>query len=345
MRWDDVYVAGLGSYLPQTEMTSEQAVAEGLYDPTENLANGILAVRIAGPGEAPVEMAAAAAAKAVARSGHRDGEFGLVLHAGLGHQGQDYWTPASYVQDHTVGGEAAAIEIRQGSNGGLAGVELAASWVAARRGGQAALVTAADSFHLPYFDRWKTDVQLVYGDGAGAVVLSSRTGFARLRATVSIGDGSFEPLYRGSDAWTPHPFASGKPIDLRARKRDHLMKTEDGYEGAVARMGRHMKEVIERVVAEAGTTVAEVDWFVHANLGQTIAQWAFYDQFGIDRARTVYDWGRSLGHMGAGDQLIGFTHLAESGRLRPGDLVLTAGAGIGFMWSAAVLEILEPPVW
>src|SRR3954447_7633845 len=115
MRWDNLYVAGLGAYLPQQVQTAEEAVALGQYDAEESIGNGIRAVRVASDEEAPPVMAASAGNQAVKRSGIANEDFGLVLHASIGHQGQEFWTPANYVQNETVGGTGSALEIKQGS--------------------------------------------------------------------------------------------------------------------------------------------------------------------------------------------------------------------------------------
>lgn len=345
MRWENLYVAGLGAYLPERVQTAEEAVAAGIYNAEESTANGIRAVRVAGDGESPAEMAAAAGRQAVARSGHGHEDFGLVLHACVAHQGQEMWTPVNYVQNETVGGSGAAIEIRQGSNGGLAGVELAASYLTARPSQTAALVTTGDAFLLPYFDRWGSDSQQVYGDGAGALVLSSRGGFARLRSTASYSDSSLEPIYRGVDGWTPAPFHDQRPVDLRSRKSDYLLRNEDAYDTVIQRMTKNVGIVLQEALDDADTNLAGTSFFVHANIAETIAQFSFYTLLGVDRSTTTYDWGQDFGHMGAGDQLIGLNHLVESGRPKPGDLVVTLGVGTGFMWTVAVLEFLDVPQW
>jgi 3-oxoacyl-[acyl-carrier-protein] synthase-3 len=343
MRWENLYVAGLGAYLPDTVETATQAVAAGRYDAEESIGNGIRAVRIAGDGEAPPEMAAAAGRQAVARSGHGHEDFGVVLHACVGHQGQDFWTPVNFVQQETVGGSGASIEIRQGSNGGLAALELAASYLVARPHLPAALVTAGDAFKLPYFDRWSSDSQQVYGDGAGALVLSSRGGFARLRSTASYSDSSLEPIYRGVTGWTTGPFHDQRPVDLRGRKRDYLLRNEDAYDQVIQQMTKNVGLVLQEALDDADTDLKHTQFFVHANIAETIAQFSFYTMLGIDRSTTTYDWGQDYGHMGAADQLIGINHLVETGRPKPGDLLVTLGVGTGFMWTVAVLEFLDVP--
>ncbi|GAA1906051.1 ketoacyl-ACP synthase III [Streptomyces sodiiphilus] len=344
MRWNDLYVSGLGAHLPEREQTAEQAVAAGLYDAGRAEANGIRAVRVAGPDEPGPVMAAAAGRQAVARSRLDHDLFDLVLHGSMGHQGQDFWTPAHYVQGETVGGHGLAAEVRQGANSGLAAVELAASHLGSRPGATAALVTTGDAFALPYVDRWASDDQTVYGDGAGAMVLSSRPGFARVRSTASLSEPSLEPAYRGT-RWTASPCESGGPADLSGRKQAWFTRHEGAYQEALELIGRRFGQVLERALDDAGTKLSRTQWFVHANVSEQIAEWGFYRPLGLDRARTTYDWGLDFGHMGGGDHIIGLNHLFESGRPRPGDLVVTVGVGPGFLWTAMVLEVLRAPAW
>jgi 3-oxoacyl-[acyl-carrier-protein] synthase-3 len=345
MRWQNLYIAGLGAYLPEQVYTAEQAVADGHYGEGEREANGYRAVRVASEEETGPVMAAAAGRRAVERSGIAAEEFGVVVHASVGHQGQDVWTPAHYVQSDTVGGHAAAFEVRQGSNSGLAAAEVAASWICARPDRSAALVTTGDAFKLPYWDRWKADDQVVYGDGAGAMVLSTRGGFLKVRSTASHGDPSLEPLYRGEDAWTPAPFHNGKPVDLAGRKSHWLGRNAGAYDEAIARINNNFATVLGQALSDADTELGDTQWFIHANMSKTIVDWGFHGALGLDPDSTVYDWGLDYAHMGGGDQIIGLNRLFESGRPKPGDLIVTAGAGIGFMWTVAVLEVLETPLW
>jgi 3-oxoacyl-[acyl-carrier-protein] synthase-3 len=237
-----------------------------------------------------------------------------------------------------------AVEIRQGSNGGLAALELAASHLAARPGG-AALITTGDAFRLPYVDRWASDAQQVYGDGAGALVLSADHGFARLVSTASCSDSTLEPLYRGTAGWTETPFATGKPVDLAARKSDYLLQHEDLYDEVIAKMVKNGSATLQQALDDAGITLEAARFLVHPVIGETIATMSFHQRLGVDRSRTTYDWGVHLGHTGAGDQLLGLNHLVESRRPQPGDMVVMIGVGIGYVWTAAVLEFLDTPAW
>ncbi|MBO1416429.1 ketoacyl-ACP synthase III family protein [Streptomyces sp. FH025] len=346
MRWDNIYLAGLGAYFPEETLTAEQAIAAGDYDAAAAEKNGVRAVRVATAEETGPVMAAAAGRQALARSGHASQEIDLVLHAYTNHPGRELWTPAHFVQQETLGHTtAAAIEMRQGCNGVLGGLELAASWIAARPDATAALVTCGDAWQLPYIDRWRSDDQTVFGDGAVATVLSTRSGFAKVRSTVSRSDASLEPLYRGMGPWTQAPFADGKTIDLGSRPGDWLLRNEDAYDEVLEVVSDNFMKTLDQAFADADTSLDEVQWFIHGTVIKPIAEWGFYQKLGLDPAKTTYDWGLDFGHMGSSDQFLGINHLIESRKAKPGDLIATVGVGIGFMWTAAVLEVVDVPDW
>jgi 3-oxoacyl-[acyl-carrier-protein] synthase-3 len=338
MRWDGIYLAGVGTYLPDQEYTAEQAVADGVYDAEAAATNGIRAVRVARDDEPGPVMAAAAGQQALQRSGLDPRDIDLVLHCYVAHQGRDMWSPASYVQRELALGGSAAFEVKQGSNGVFAAIEMGASYLASRPDAQAVLVTAGDAFRLPYVDRWKSDDQTVFGDGAVAVVLSKRGGFARLVSTVSITEASLEPVYRGSGAWTLAPFEDGKPVNLTERKDDWLMRHEDAYDDAIKLIGERSGEALSRALDEAGLQFANAEWTVHATLIRPLVEFGFRQMLGVVPDKSTYDWGLDYGHMGTCDQIAGIAHLLETGRPKPGDRLVTWAAGIGFMWTVAVLE-------
>lgn len=337
MRWENVYLAGTGSYLPETIQTAEQAVRDGLADASDVAGHGIRAVRVAAADETGPVMAAKAGRKAVERSGVPADDFGLVIHSYVLHQGQELWTPASFVQNETIGGHAPAVEVLQNSGGGLFALEMAASHLTARPRPGAVLITAGDQHRLPYFDRWNSDA-LAHGDGAGALVLSNEGGFARLLATASYGDPSLEPFLRGTRGWTSSPFAEGKPIDLRRRVGEFMAANEDHLDTMGEKLEKMSVRVLESALAEAGRDLDDARFFIHPNIDQGTVEFAYHDALGVSPASTTYEWARDFGHMGAADHLISLDHVVQTREPEAGDLVVAMGATAGFVWTAAVLE-------
>lgn len=346
MRWDSLYVAGVGAYLPATVETAEEAIAAGRYTRERLEANGYLAARVAAPDEIGPVLAAKAGRQAVERSGLPHDEFGLVAHTYINHQGYDHWVPASFVQRETVGGTGLALEVRAGCNGFLAAFETAAAHLAARPAGpSAALVTGGDTFRLPYIDRWSSHEQNVDGDGGAALALSSKGGFARVRASYSCSDPSLEPTSRRGSGPTAAPFLDGRTIEPDTTLHELMMSGELDMDDMVARIAGGVQHSLKQVLHEAEAELSDVRFFLHQQLAETIVTHGIHGLLGIERERTAYDWGRRNGMVGAVDTVLGLDHVLSERDPRPGDLVVLQGAGAGYVWTTVVLEILERPSW
>jgi 3-oxoacyl-[acyl-carrier-protein] synthase-3 len=339
MRWTDMYIAATGSCIPELEDVAP-AVAEGRYDAEEATLNDYVSVAVSHELSAP-DMAVAAARTALDRCAEGPGEMALVLHAYLTHQGLDHWTPASYIQDRTIGGRAPSMEVKQGSNGSLAALTMGMAYLAGT-GGSAALITTADRFYPPMYDRFRSDKWFIWGDGASALVLSRKGGFARVLSSASDADPGLEGVYRLNDSFTDAP-GTEQPLDLRERKRDFA--AYNTMEDVVSRISAGVLNVVKTALDDAGTGLEDIARFVFPNVGKFLLYRQMLDVLGVEEERTTHSWARTVGHIGAGDQLGGLNHLAESGTLRPGDRVAVIGNGIGFNWTCVVLEILEAPAW
>ncbi|MFA7761409.1 ketoacyl-ACP synthase III family protein [Streptomyces sp. NRRL S-448] len=319
-------------------MPAEKAVADGLAEAETVRRAQITGVTVADR-PAP-DMAVAAAREAMARSGRAADEVSLILHASSYYQGHDMWAPASYVQRYAVGNHCPAMEIRQTSNGAMASLELAAAHLVAT-GGTAALLTTADRFALPGIDRWRSDEGTVLADGATAVVLARGSGFARLRSLVLLSEPELERMHRGDDPFGLVSLSVRSPLSVGETTKAYLRSPEG--QRSVVLMAARQREVVDRVLEEAGTDLAGIDWFVLPHFGRRRLDVNFFRRFGIDPARTLWPWSRGVGHLGAGDQFAGLTRLVETGAVRPGDRCLLLGVGGGFTWSAAVLDIVDVP--
>lgn len=341
MRLDDLYIRGTGTWLPP-RLTVADAVAAGECPPNVPERTGFASVTVS-TGESAAEMAVLAAEPALDRSGSLGSDVDLILHADTYHQGHDTWAVASYVQHETVDNQCPAIEIRQMSNGGMAALELAASYLTALPARNDALLTTADRFCPPGFDRWRTDPGTPYADGGTALVLSRRGGYARLRALAVHADPALEPLHRGDEPFSTAPLAHGAPLrfDVAAR----AFNRRHGLSFSVRRIAEGQSTVLKRVLADAELEMDDIDWFVLPHFGHLRLESFYYNRYGIDPDRTTWAWGRTVGHLGAGDQFAGLDHLVTAGLAAPGAKCLLMGVGAGYSWGCAVVEIQELPSW
>ncbi|QMU73255.1 ketoacyl-ACP synthase III family protein [Streptacidiphilus sp. P02-A3a] len=343
MQWHDIQVAACAGALGTPEPVLD-AVLDGRYDARQYAAQDYLSVCVA-DGRGPAELAVEAGRQALRRAPEAGARVDRLIHASVGFQGLDHWSPAAYVQHRTVGGRAAAFEVKQASNGGLVALELAAAHLTASPQ-SAVLITTGDCYPLPVFDRYRSDDATVRGDGGSALLLTRGEGVARLRATALVGDARHEGLHRGDEPWARAPGEHGWPVDLRRRRDAYLRGDRETGHAASQALINGSREALEEALADAKATLGEVSRFVFPNLGrEAVARMFRLPELGVGDDRTTWDWGRQVGHIGAGDQAAGLARLLETGAVRPGDLVALCGVGTGFTFACAVLEITAVPRW
>jgi 3-oxoacyl-[acyl-carrier-protein] synthase-3 len=339
MQFDNLFIAGCGTWLPEP-MTIEAAEQAGLCDRRMIWRTEIASVCVT-ESESPPRMAVLAARPALRQAGCEPAEVDLFLHACAYYQGHDLWPAASYVQRAVLGNHCPALEVRQMSNGGMAAMELAASYLVADSGRRNALITTADRFCLPGFDRWRSDPGTICGDGGTAAVLSTERGLARVRSLVTLCDSSLEQLGRGHDRFGTAPFSVRPQVDLDAHRASFV--AERGLDFVMDRIDAGQRAVVDQALREGEAKLAEIDWFVLPSLGAGRIKAHFLNLLGIDLERTNWPWARHVGHLGAGDQFAGLSHLGGTGALTAGQRCLMLGVGAGFSWSAAVIDIIGWP--
>ncbi len=345
MRTPEVFIAGLGVCLPEPVGVA-WAVAQGLYPPEEVELHELGGAAVAGDTPAP-ELALQAAQEAVKRSGVPPTELDLLLYADSWHQGPDGWQPQYYLQRHLVGGDTLAIEIKHGCNGMFSALELAASYLAADPLHGNALLVAADNFGTPLMDRWTMGPGYLAGDGASAVVLTRQPGFARLLSVCSATVAEAEELHRAGEPLFPPGPTVRRALDFTSRSVSYRRQAMADGSGTTAlfRIQQQTIAVAHKSLAEAGIGLADVTRVAFMNYSREIVEQRCMAALGLPFELSTWDFGRTLGHLGASDQIVSLEHLVSTGELGPGDHFLMLGVGPGVTISAAVVKILDTAPW
>ncbi|MET9607838.1 3-oxoacyl-[acyl-carrier-protein] synthase III C-terminal domain-containing protein [Streptomyces sp. NPDC006512] len=293
------------------------------------------------------EMAVRAAGRVLADTGWDPARIGLVAHGWTYHQGHDFWSPAHYVAHQIGAGSALPVGVQQMSNSGAAALGIAAEKLIADPGAESALVTTADRFCLPGFDRWSADYGVVYGDAGTAALLrrrqpDERPGALLLRSLAFATDASFEEMYRGRDPFGAVPLAhGGGRIDVKRPKKAYL-EIHGGMEEFRRAAARCVERALGLALSDAGVEAGDprIVRVALPRLSDSVLDLMYRPVLdGAVRAE-VLALRESSGHLGAGDLLANVEHIAASGALKSGDLALVLGGGGGFTWSCAVLEAL-----
>lgn len=341
MRVQDVYIQSVGSYLPEP-VSIQWAVEQGLYDAREVELHGLKSALVAGE-VSPAEMAAAAARTALDRAGQDPKGVDVLLHSGVFPQGPEGWSLPGYVLRDVGGGTAPIVEIRQGCNGMLVSMDLAIGQLTGAAGHTTALITAADNFDSPLVDRWQ-GYSFILGDGAGAMLLSSAGGFARVSSLASVTLSQLEAVHRGAEPLFPPTAAAGRRVDLAARAERFAAEVMPTVESA-GMMIQAQVALVRQVAAEAGIDVSELARVIYTNVVWHVANQFVMAPLGLPMERSTWEFGSTVGHLGASDHVVAFEHLLLTRQLAPGDKVLMLGGAPGYSIAAAVVEILELPAW
>jgi len=312
-------VAGVGSALPRRRVTNEELAAtvdtsdEWIVERT-----GIRNRYIAGEGETTGTLAIAAAREALASAGVEPAEIGLIVLA-TATPDQTFPSTATKVQAALGIDDCIAFDVHAVCTGFLYALSVADSML---RSGNAAkaLVIGAETFSriLDWEDRATC---VLFGDGAGALVLSAEETTSGILATKLHADGRHNDLLFVDGG----PSTTGTVGKLR-------MKGREVFRHAVV----NLAGVLTEVLSSAGLTAADVDWVVPHQANARILD-ATAKKLGLPREKVVMTVDRHA-NTSAASVPLAFDTAIRDGRIKRGDVVVLEAMGGGFTWGAAALR-------
>jgi 3-oxoacyl-[acyl-carrier-protein] synthase-3 len=341
MKIENVFLAGVGSYLPD-RVTTAEAVERGWYDADANATSGMLSIGIAGETPAP-DMAVSATNVAIKRARVEPEEVGGLIHSPIHFQGPEGWSAAHYILHNTVDRPVTAMEIRQGCLGMVTSIRLATTMLMSDPSMSAFLLTAADNFSTPIVDRWRASSHYVLGDGASAAVLSSRDGFARLLAAGSVSSPEAEILHRGGEPMFPPGTTVGRTLDIEGRSAYWQEQWANGVTPPTFHLGDLVTASATATLADAGLTMADISRVAVSGVVHEHVVHGILEPLGVAEERSTWEFTRRLGHSGGTDQIAGLEWLIDEGEIGAGDNVLLLSVTVGMEVGCVVLHIDETP--
>ena len=327
-------IAGWGAAVPEARLTN--ADLERLVDTSDAWIverTGVRERRIAGQDETTATLGIAAGAAALKQAGMAPGDVDLLMVATTTPE-QPVPETSAFVHDG-LGLRCGAFDVGAACSG-FAYALVAGSLLLVGGGLKTVLVVGAETLTriVDFRDR---QTCVLFGDGAGAVVLSAAEGqdAPGLLAWDLGCDGSGAALIElragGSRLPTsPETMAAG----------EHWVKM-DGHE-VFRRAVRIIVNSASATLERAGVAVEEVDLFVPHQANARILA-AAASRLGIAPGRVVTNIDR-YGNTSAASIPLALVEAAEDGRLRDGQLVLLTAFGAGMTWASALLRWGRPQV-
>ncbi|NNM77336.1 ketoacyl-ACP synthase III [Sphingomonas sp. ID1715] len=312
-------ILGTGSALPKRRVPNAELAAQ--VDTSDEWIverTGIRFRYIAGEDETTASLATDAARVALAAAGLEPRDIDLIVLA-TATPDQTFPSSATKVQAALGIPDCVAFDVAAVCSGFLYAVSVAESMIRARSA-ETALVIGAETFSriLDWEDRATC---VLFGDGAGAIVLGAEESDRGVLATRLHADGSHNELLYVDGG----PSTTGTVGKLR-------MKGREVFRHAVVNLAAVMNEALDA----AGLTPAEVDWVVPHQANARILD-ATAKKLGLPPEKVVVTVDQHANTSAASVPLALDTAVRD-GRIKAGDVVVLEAMGGGFTWGASVLR-------
>jgi 3-oxoacyl-[acyl-carrier-protein] synthase-3 len=312
-------IAGLGSALPRRQVTNEELAQT--VDTTDEwivARTGIRNRYIASEGETTGSLATEAARRALDHAGLQASDIDLIVLA-TATPDQTFPSTATKVQAALGVNDCIAFDVHAVCTGFLYALTVADSMLRSGSAGKA-LVIGAETFSriLDWDDRATC---VLFGDGAGALVLSGEEGDSGILSTSLHADGRHNDLLFVDGG----PSTTGTVGKLR-------MKGREVFRHAVVNLAEVMGEVLDG----AGLSPDDVDWVVPHQANARILE-ATAKKLGLPPEKVVVTVDRHA-NTSAASVPLAFDTAVKDGRIKRGDIVVLEAMGGGFTWGAAALR-------
>ena len=323
-----VRVAGIGYAVPRT-VRSNREILKAFPEMTEAEIVRITGIKqryYAGENESARDLAAMASRHALSMAGMEPGQIDAIILATI-LPDQPVPSAASDLARHLGAAHALAFDLNAACSGWLYALEVGRSFIRSGTARKCLVVTAELLSRITNPKDHAT--AFLFGDGAGAAILTGESGGHRLDRMALSGDATFfEAIQRqGGGARMPFPRAGDFNVD-------HFYLSMDGpvvFKQAVRAFG----DMIEQTLQRHGITAEEVAWIVPHQANERILR-AVSKRVGIPYERFVVTIGK-YGNTSAASVSMALGWAAEEGIFSPGDRIIFCSVGAGFTFAGGLL--------
>ncbi|MDZ7588518.1 MAG: beta-ketoacyl-ACP synthase III [Parasphingorhabdus sp.] len=311
-------IKGTGSALPRTRVSNaELALRVDTSDEWITDRTGIKYRHIAEDDETTATLATAAARHALEAAGMEAHEIDCIIVA-TATPDQTFPATATIVQDAIGANGCVAFDIAAVCSGFLYALSVAESMIRAHSA-QNVIVIGAETFSriLDWEDRGTC---VLFGDGAGAVVLSGEDGTRGVLSTRLHADGAHNNLLYVDGG----PGTTGTVGHVR-------MQGREVFRHAVTNLAAVLNEALEA----ADVPVSAVDWVVPHQANARILD-ATAKKLGLPPEKVI----KTVDHhanTSAASVPLALDEAVRSGQIKRGDMLVLEAMGGGFTWGASVV--------
>lgn len=335
MHTPTIGIAAIGIYLPEHVETAADIARQ--TDIPEHVIIEKLGVRrkhCAGGDDHPSQMAARAATQALNEAQLDANDLDLIIYHGSEQKDYFVWSAAAKIQYLLGASRAYAYEIYALCAGAPIALKVARDQMRSDPSlRNVLLVSAARENDMVNYQNQRTRFMFNFGAGGSAMLLQRNTACNHVLESAVIVDGSFSETVVMPGGGTRHP-TSAQTVAQGLHELD-VLELEDMRDRLGVVSLPNFVRVIDDAVNRSGASRSDI-----AFLGITHMKPSFHAEImnalGLQPHQSIYL--DEYGHIQSVDQPLVLKLAQERGLLHAGDLVVVAGAGTGYTWSATALR-------
>jgi len=325
-----IYVRGTGSYLPEKILTNFDL--EKIMDTSDEWIfkrTGIRERRVAAQDQAASDLALPACQIAIERAGLTVDDIGLIIMATIT---PDTQCPAgaNWLQAKLKAARALSFDITAACSGFIFGLHVAEKFL--MNGFCENALVVGSEVMTKATDWTNRSNAILWGDGAGAVVLSTagNTGHTLLSVHAHT-DGA-----NGQQLLVPGGGSLTTPITHESvdQKKHTILLIDPSSTMRVA--VDHFAEACYEAVQANGLTIEDIDWFIPHQANMRIVT-AVAKRLKVGMNRFYMTIGK-YGNMSSASCPVAFDEAGQTGALKKGDLVCLTVFGGGLTWASALIR-------
>lgn len=320
-------VIGYGFSVPERVLSNKDL--ESMVDTTDEWIvqrTGIRERRVCAPDETASTFAIDACHKAMTKAKLEPGDIDMVVVSTVTGD-RPFPSTACLVQDALGIPKAGAFDVGAACAGFIYATNIGSALIETKRC-KNVIVCGVDvlSKFVDYTDRGTC---ILFGDGAGAMVLQAQEGDRGIIGSLLLSDGSGAKHIGLDVGGSLHP---GCNCGAGVQNKHIYMAGSEVYRFAVGAMGDACVKLLE----QEGLSSSDIDLFVPHQANLRIIESAA-KRLELPDEKVFLNVDR-YGNTSGGSIPIGLCEAADQGRLKPGMLVMTVGFGAGLVWGANLIR-------
>ncbi|NDJ78654.1 MAG: 3-oxoacyl-ACP synthase [Chloroflexi bacterium] len=328
-------IAATGLYIPDNVITGQEiAERTGLPEFVVLEKMGIREIHTAGPDDTITAMASRAGRQALAKAGLAPTDIDLVVYHGSEYKDHIVWSAASKIQNLLGATNAYAFEMYALCAGApIAYKAVRDMMLVDERLNNVLLVSASRENDLIDLGNMRTRFMFNFGSGGSAAIFQRGLDRNQVLESAVRTDGSLADTVVMTPAESDVALLPAEMGSLHGRLDVHNAEYMAERLGEVS-LDRFV-EVITEAVTHSGHKLDDLRF-----LGITHMKNSFFNEIlravGLSAEQSVYL--DHFGHIQSVDQVLALELGLEQGKIQPGDLIVLAGAGTGYTWSATAIR-------